>query len=148
MIYRCGHTKGFTLIEVMVAMLVITVGLLSLATMQATALKATSVGGNMSVANNMARDAAERLFKNASNIGAYDGMDTLAGVTPNCPNLVPSPVCQQDFTDWQASITNLPQGKLQIISLVGGNFDSVLLTVSWTDIKGSHNLRLPLQVAP
>lgn len=142
------NKKGFSLIEVMVAMLVITVGLLGLSAMQATALKGSSLGGNMSSANNIARDVAERIFKNASNAGAYDRMDTLGGLSPNCPQMSPIPACQRDFIDWQASVGNFSEGRLQITSTVNLNFDLVLVTISWSDLMGEHAVRLPLQVAP
>jgi len=148
MISQCCNKNGFTLVEVMVAMLIITVGLLGLTAMQATALKATGMGGNTTVANNLTRDVAERIFKNASNVGAYEGMDTLSGATPNCPTLNPPPVCRQDFIDWQASASNLSQGRLRITSQVVAGFDSVLVTVSWQDAMGNHNAILPFQVAP
>ena len=142
------NTKGFTLIEVMVALVILEFGLLGLAAMQAQALRATSMGGNVAIANTIARDVAERIMKNALNVGAYDLMATNTGLRPNCPNLAPPPVCAQDFNDWQNTITNLPQGVLQISSTVGATFDTVVMTVSWQDGMGSHSINTPIQVAP
>ena len=142
------NTKGFTLLEVMVSLVILEVGLLGLAAMQGQALRATGMGGNVAIANTIARDVAERIMKNARNVGAYDLMATDTGLRPNCPNIAPPPVCEQDFTDWQNTITNLPQGVLQISSTVGAAFDSVIMTISWQDGMGSHSINIPVQVAP
>ena len=143
-----GGKKGFTLLEVMIALLILEIGLLGLASMQTQALQAIGMGGNMAVANTMARDVSERIMKNAKNVGSYDLMNTSTVAKPNCPNLTPAPVCAQDFSDWQNSITNLPQGVLIITSAVGATFNTVTVSVSWLDSFGSHSVNVPLQVAP
>lgn len=140
--------KGFTLLEVMISLLILEVGLLGLAGMQTQALQATGMGGNMAVANTLARDVSERIMKNARNVGSYDLMNTSTVALPNCPNLTPAPACAQDFSDWQNAVTNLPQGVLLITSAVGATFNTVTVSVRWLDSFGSHSVNIPLQVAP
>ncbi|MFQ5543049.1 MAG: type IV pilus modification protein PilV [Nitrospiria bacterium] len=142
------NERGFTFIEVLVAMFIVTFGLLALASMQVTALKGAAVGGNTTHANQLARDVVERVLKNATNVGSYDGMQTSTNQRQNCPTLVPSPACLQDFTVWQNTITALPNGDLTIASIPGPNFDTVNVNVSWQDPSGSHAVVLPFQVAP
>ena len=142
------NANGFTLLEVLIATLVLTFGLLGLASMQAQAIRSTGQGGNMSLANNMVWNAAERIHRNAANVGAYNGMNTSTGAKVNCPNIAPAPVCANDFSDWQKAITLLPNGLLQISSVVGTTFDTVTVSVSWSDAVGSHAVSLPIQVAP
>jgi type IV pilus assembly protein PilV len=143
-----GNANGFTLLEVLIATFVLGFGLLGLASMQAQAIRSTGQGGYMSIANNMVWNAAERIHRNAANVGAYNGMNTSTGAKVNCPNITPAPVCSQDFTDWQKAITSLPNGLLQISSVVGTTFDTVTVTVTWRDAVGSHTASLPIQVAP
>ena len=144
--YR-SDTRGFTLIELMVAVFLLTFGLLGLAALQGQALRATGMGGSTTVANKIVRDAADRMIRNAANVGAYNGMDTGTNARPNCPNIAPTPVCAQDFADWQNVITNLPQGVLQVVSVPGGNFETATVTVTWRDAMGNHTVALPVQVA-
>jgi len=58
---RQPRTQGFSLVEVLVAVLVLTVGLLGLAALQATGLKATGSAQQTTLASLAAYDAAERL---------------------------------------------------------------------------------------
>lgn len=141
-------TKGFTLIELLVAIFLLTFGLLGLAALQGQALRGTGMGGNTTVANKMVRDVADRILKNAANVAAYNGMNTNTGVRPNCPAIIPTPVCAQDFADWQNAMTSLPRGVLQIANTVGATFDTATVTISWQDAIGSHTVVLPMQVAP
>lgn len=140
-------SEGFTLLELMIALVVLSVGLLGVATMQATAIKATVSGGKITIANNLVRNAAERIVKNSVNSGSYGGMNTGTGAKPNCPNLMPPPVCAADFTEWQTQVAKLPQGLLQVTSTAGATFDTVTVFVNWQDTMGSHTVTLPLQVA-
>ena len=55
------NQKGFTLIEVMIAMVVLCVGLLTLAQMQVSALNGNVSSNNMTVANTLAQDKLEEL---------------------------------------------------------------------------------------
>lgn len=144
---RDRSSGGFTLLELMISLVVILVGLLGVATMQTQALKTIISGGNVTIANNLARNAAERILKNSANTGAYAGMNTSSGSRPNCPQLTPQPVCAQDFTEWQSRVTALPQGVLQVASTVGANFNTATVTISWQDAMGSHSVVLPMQVA-
>ncbi|MGH9335656.1 MAG: type IV pilus modification PilV family protein, partial [Vicinamibacteria bacterium] len=53
--------RGFTLIEVMVAIVILTVGLLSLAQMMVLATKANALSGRMTSSSALAKEQLERL---------------------------------------------------------------------------------------
>lgn len=145
---RDRGSQGFTLLELMITLVILSVGLLGLATMQTQALKAIVSGGKITIANNLVRNAAERIIRNSANSGSYAGMNTGNGTRPNCPALTPPPACATDFTEWQSRVTRLPQGLLQVTSTAGASFDTVTVNLSWQDTMGSHSITLPLQVAP
>jgi len=147
-VVRYRGSEGFTLLELMVALVVLSVGLLGVAVMQATAIKALASGGMITIANNLVRNAAERIVKNSVNAVSYAGMNTGTGAKPNCPTLTPAPVCATDFTEWQARVKQLPQGLLQVGATAGATFDTVTVIVTWQDAMGAHTVTLPLQVAP
>ncbi|MCX7101946.1 MAG: type IV pilus modification protein PilV, partial [Methylobacter sp.] len=60
------QTAGFTLIEVLIAMLVLAVGLLGLAGLQATSLKSNQSAYNRSQATQLAYDLADRMRANVA----------------------------------------------------------------------------------
>lgn len=138
---------GFTLIEVLIAVFVLTVGLLGLAALQAQALRASGSSGATTTANALLRNVSDRILYNAANINAYSGMNTYTGVRPSCPALVPPAVCEQDFTNWQTAVTALPNGALQIAVIAGATFNTATATVTWQDRVGGHTMTIPIQVA-
>src|SRR5664280_455779 len=61
-----NKNSGFTLLEVLIAMLVLAVGLLGLAGLQATSLRNNQSAYNRSQATQLAYDLADRMRNNAS----------------------------------------------------------------------------------
>ena len=57
-----NNEKGFTLIEALVAMAILTIGILALITMQTTAFKGNSKARGITTASNWAQDRIETLF--------------------------------------------------------------------------------------
>ena len=139
--------SGFTLIEVLVTIFVLTVGLLGLAALQAQALRASGSSGETTTANALLRNVTDRIIYNAANVNAYSGMNSATGARPNCPVLALPAVCEQDFTNWQAAVTALPGGVLQIAVIAGATFNTATATVTWQDQMGGHTMTIPIQVA-
>lgn len=71
------NCRGFSLVEVMVAMTVFTIGILSVMVMQSTSLTSTTGAERMSSANNIASEEVEQLL----HLG-YDDPQLVAGVHP------------------------------------------------------------------
>jgi type IV pilus assembly protein PilV len=70
-----GRQQGWTLIEILVAIVVLTVGLLAVGTMQISAIRGNFMGGNTSIALTLASQKMEDLFNRD-----YDDADLAAGV--------------------------------------------------------------------
>ena len=140
------EAKGFTIIEVLVAITILAIGMLGLASLQGQAFRATGMTQSSTTANNLTRNVMERILRNADNVSAYNAMDTSTGLRPSCPTLIPPLVCDRDFNDWQNTVATLPQGVLQITTTPGVNFNTVSVNVSWRDAKGNHSVVLPIQV--
>lgn len=58
----CNDNRGFTLIEVLVAMGVLAFGILAVATMQVTAIRGSAVASNLDIASSWATDRIEILL--------------------------------------------------------------------------------------
>ncbi len=89
---------GFTLIEVMAAVLVLAVGLLAIAAMQDMALSRNVDANELSLITNLTSDMVERIRFNAVNVTAYNGIDTTsAGTQPPAAQ----PMARGDYTQWK-----------------------------------------------
>ena len=79
-----GDRKGFTLVELMVAMMLLSVGMLALASSSAVVIKQMTEAGTMSVASSVAQTRIERLRTASTTCAAAavtNGNATTRGVT-------------------------------------------------------------------
>jgi len=136
-----NRSGGMTLIEVLISLLVMSVGILGLVTLQAASISYNAGANHRSHATVLAYDMADRMRANRA--AALDGDYDIAfqDPTPVCaaPNLV-GDIATQDISSWRSAIAcRLPSGTASI----GRNGIEVTLTVSWDD---SHGNDLPLQL--
>jgi type IV pilus assembly protein PilV len=80
MTLKLKRSKGFSLIEVMIALVILAVALLALAGLMITTTKNTSFGGHMTEATTFAQDKLEQL-RAAPWTGIIAGADTAVGAT-------------------------------------------------------------------
>ena len=121
---------GFSLIEVLIALLVLSVGLLGLAALQANTLQFNQSAYLRSQATNLAYDMADRMRANreAALAGAYD--EGFADPVPACGDAAAGTVVEQDIDAWRNSlICALPTGNGSI-DVNGG---VVTITVRWNE---------------
>lgn len=110
---------GFSLIEVLVAIVILSLGILGLAGLQAVSLKNTSASGQRTIAINLAADIADRMRANPA--GLADGnyiidftSDDIAELEhTNCTTSAgcsSQELAQNDIFQWNAALlTMLPQ---------------------------------------
>ncbi len=110
-----NRQAGFSLIEVMVASLVLAIGLIGLAGLQATSMRQNQSAVMRSQASAMVYDLADRMRANVpgamSNFYDQDmaGAAEGCGVTSGCS---PQQIAQNDLAEWNAVITaSLPMGR-------------------------------------
>lgn len=122
--------SGFTLIEVLVAVVVLSVGLLGLAGLQAVSNKLSRSAYQRSQAVNLAYEIVDAIRANARNAAAYEGSYT--PIACNNPIVLTSAtnVIQTDLEQWQNHIAcSLPSASGEI-ELVG---NLITVTVSWSE---------------
>ncbi len=137
---------GFTLIEVLIAMVILAVGLLGLAALQATSLRNDQSAYNRSQATQLAYDMADRIRANPveSFDRAYAVPNTLAAsayavavplAQASCdssPGCTPALMAQNDRQQWNANIANtLPRGTGTVT--VNAPNRTFTITVTWDD---------------
>lgn len=131
---------GFTLIEVLIAVVILAGGLLGLAALQAAGLSNSQSSYNRSQATQLAYDIADRMRANPKKAANYlttfmEPGDANASATA-CSSLAnsctPEQLAVKDLDDWSDDLaTLLPLGEGEI-RLVGSVY---IVTVKWDDDK-------------
>ncbi len=129
------HWGGFTLIEVMIALVIFTVALLGLAGLQAASLRDNQLAYLNTVATQLAHDMGERIRANptAAAAGAYlvDNVNgSVAAPSVDCytGSCTAADIAATDAYEWLSAIEErLPSGKGRI-SAAGGLLS---VTVMW-----------------
>lgn len=104
---RLAGQAGFTLIEGMIASVILTVGLLALAGMQGVALSKNVDANELAQATTLNAALMERIKFNRGRALAYHNIDT--GNAATQPP-VAEPMARGDYTQWQTLLTNSKMG--------------------------------------
>ncbi|MEI6334683.1 MAG: type IV pilus modification protein PilV [Methylococcaceae bacterium] len=129
-----NKNAGFTLIEVLIAMVVLAVGLLGLAGLQATSLRNNLSAYNRSQATQLAYDLADRMRANiAGNITYTSISPNSATAKANCLTLTgcsPADMAENDLYQWNLAVTSaLPSG-VGTLAIATGVYT---VTINWDD---------------
>jgi len=121
---------GFTLLEVLIALVVLSIGLLGLAALQVTGLRSTHGANLVSQASLLAYDMADR-------IRANPGEAAYAGYVTVCPENMPAtPLVTADLAEWACAVESLlPAGEGRIATLQNGATTRYTVTVEWEDLQ-------------
>jgi type IV pilus assembly protein PilV len=122
-----GRQRGVSLIEVLVAVVVLSLGLLAMAGLQLSGLRASQGGLLRSTAAQLASDMAERM---RSNFGEAKNYALPLGGAPGACNAV----CVADLNDWLQRVSALPAGDGSVEQLATG---VVRITVQWDDSRAA-----------
>lgn len=142
---KIEHQNGFSMIEVLITMVIISIALLGSAGLQAYALKTNQGGQFRNQAAFLVGDIVERMQTNKSysvNATTYYGdANSIAPSTTDCAATTCSAplLAAYDITNWQNAISAvLPQGTGAITG-VPGNPASYTVVVNWVDRKTNTN---------
>ena len=116
--------RGFTLVELLIALLVLSIGMLGIAALFAESLQAGRSAQLRTQAVSIAADLADRIRANRVSAGAYAGAGTGARAVA-------------DLSEWNALIAaQLPQGLGEVRFLAGAPAtpSSYTIRVSWTEV--------------
>ncbi|MEH6542643.1 MAG: type IV pilus modification protein PilV [Porticoccaceae bacterium] len=98
--------QGIGLIEVLIAVLVLSVGILGVAALQVTGKQALNDASQRSIATGLARDMAERMRSNPSELEAYEttvGGGTISTAPGTCrnTNCTTAQLAARDLFEWE-----------------------------------------------
>lgn len=124
-----SRQSGFSLLEVMIAVLVLAIGLLGLSALQAQGLRSSSSAHQRSQAVVLAYDMMERLradFRNATNLSYNRALDDALPAAGTLPT--------EEIINWITTIRALlPAADGAIVCDATGN---CTITVRWDDSRG------------
>ena len=132
---RRRGSAGFSLIEVLVALLILSVGLLGLAGLQTKSLKDTHQSYLRTQATLDAYQILDCIRANPTNVGNYA---IALGATPGTTS-----IADQDLTAWKAALKDMPgPGDGSIV--VSG--DLVKVTVQWYEDTAKQSIQVQTEI--
>ncbi len=154
--------KGFTLLEGMLASLILTVGFFALAGMQSIALVKNVDASELTRVTTLASDIMERIQFNRRNAAAYNGIDTQSATTCTAISASTQPMANGDCTLWASLVSGTQleniRGTVTVPPVVGPaalNQRNVTVTITWMGsmksgqtVKRSRSITLQRVVAP
>lgn len=120
------HQRGLSLLEVLVAIVILSLGLLGMAGLQAASLRTSQGSFYRAQAAQYADDMAERMRANLGQARNY-GL-ALADAAPTGTS-----VRDRDLADWLAKLRSLPGGDGSVAIDLANNL--VTITVQWDDTR-------------
>jgi type IV pilus assembly protein PilV len=136
------NTAGFTMVEVLVALVVLAIGLLGIAALYLNSLQAGRTAIYRTQAVELAADLADRIRMNRTATAAYGTAFGDAEVAvPACATTggcADGELAATDLSNWKAAITaQLPNGQGQVVvtaPVIAGDPTSYLITIQWSEV--------------
>lgn len=131
-----GYCSGLTLVEILVALVVLSIGLLGLAGLQTLSLKFNTSAFHRTQATALAYDFADRMRANRQAALADEYTIAFQDPVPVCaaPNLAGT-ISQQDIAIWRNTLAcRLPQST----GSVTRNGNEFTVSVRWDDTQGQE----------
>ncbi|MBI5753100.1 MAG: type IV pilus modification protein PilV [Hydrogenophilales bacterium] len=139
-----SSSRGFTLLEVLIAIVVLSFGLLGLAGIQAVGIKNTYDANARTLAIQQAYDMADRIRANTigASAGAYDNITTTIPGDPGCITSTSGCSATQlrdyDQRYWNTNNQNMLRLGRGTVAVVGGTAipnKQYLITVMWDEAR-------------
>jgi len=138
--------SGFTLLEVMIALVIFSIGLLGLAGLQAGGLRSNTQAQLRTIATIQAYDMAERIRSNPRGVidGNYNALDSATPTAGDCISntCTAAEMATYDYYEWELHTQNvLPSGHGTVSSAaVGGGATRLFtITVMWDEERTGVN---------
>ena len=136
------NERGFTLIEALVATLVLTVGLVATAELLAVSVRMHMLGRNSSTATRLAQDKFEEMMKmNFATNPAISPVTCATALTSNVANCFDAPAGSGYTRRWQVQAGPGGNASLRLVTIrvipnnpdirVGGDFSMTTVLRSW-----------------
>lgn len=140
LIQRQRKQDGFTLLEVLIALLVLSIGLLGLASLQTVGLRSNQMATMRTQATHRAYDISDRMRANQSGVAAQNYVQSVTAVVPtgtivDCATTVctPAEMATFDVAAWMTEVIRLPGGRGRITRDATGTLVKHTVTIFWDE---------------
>jgi type IV pilus assembly protein PilV len=142
---RIRQQTGFSLLEVLISMVVTSVGLLGLAGMQAAGLRSNHSAYHHSQATVLTYDMADRMRSNTGSMALYASTTAAQVAACNGAGCTNGEMVANDLFDWNADLAAAIPGGVGLVTLAGSIYT---VSVSWDDNRdGVRDANEAFQVA-
>ncbi len=116
--------KGFSMIEILISILVLSVGMIGLAMLQTTGVRYSNDAYLKSLAHAYAYEMLDRMRANpeAMDDGVYNFSGGMPSTVPGCSTCTPAENAVRDAYDWNTNIANTFPSGSGSITLAGGRY--------------------------
>lgn len=118
--------RGSTLIEVLIALLVLSFGMMGMAGVQSVSLRGNQAAYFRTQATSLSMDIVERMRANLTGVGAGAYNNVAGSATASCfttAGCTSTQMADQDINDWLAQVTVLLPGGTAVVCLDSGGDD-------------------------
>lgn len=129
------YQHGFTLLEVLIALLVLSIGLLGLAALQTTGLRSNQMATMRTLATEAAYDITDRMRANPTGVAADE---YVIGLTDAPADTSATGTALTDLTEWRDSVNRLPGAGSEITQCdTADGCDGLthIITVYWDEAR-------------
>jgi len=134
---------GFTLLEVLIALLILSIGLLGLASLQTNGLRSNQMASMRTTATQLAYDIADRMRANPAGVDAQNYVIAVNDADPvipsgeNCEGVTctAAQMATYDLAQWRGATRSLPGGATAIARTVTGGVVTHTITVYWDEYR-------------
>lgn len=131
-----GSQIGFSMIEVLVTMVILSFGLLGVAGLLVSGVSNAASSEAMSKASQLAADMADRIRANP--VVAVSATSQYITSYSESPPASPTSIAERDKKEWlEALAAQLPQGDGRITNTVSGGQRKVEIEVRWSNCLGT-----------
>lgn len=131
------HGRAFSLIEAMVALVVLSVGMIGIAALYGQSLSAGRTAQLRTQAVNLASDMADRIRVNRRGLDAYAGAGSNNGCDPQSggASCTPAQMAAHDLFVWAAQVQRqLPNGQGTVQVATGTMPPTYTITLRWDEV--------------
>lgn len=145
---------GFSLIEVLIALVILSVGLLGIAAMVSVSLKSKDSSFMRTQATTLTSAILDRMRANRATATANGYDVTFTGALPSTPpsggcitatstnSCSPTDIAAVDLQEWRNDLANLPCGVGSISTVINNQMTQATITVQWSDQRANTTTTL------
>ena len=138
-----NNQAGFTLMEVLIALLILSIGLLGLASLQTNGLRSNQMASMRTNATLLANDIADRMRANPTGVDAQSYVIATSDADPVIPvgetcegtTCTAAQMATYDLAQWRGAVRALPGGTSAIVRTVTGAVVTHTITVFWDEYR-------------